>query len=56
MEVLLATFTLVAGVPPKLTAAPAAKPVPVMVTAVPPLVVPAFGETELIVSAGGVTA
>ena len=36
MEVLLTTVTPVAGVPPKLTVAPARKPVPVMVTAVPP--------------------
>ena len=38
MEVELTTVTLVAAVPPKLTVAPAEKPVPVMVTNVPPLV------------------
>ena len=54
MEVLLATLTLVAAVPPKVTLAPAAKLVPVMVTAVPPLVEPELGETELTVGAGAV--
>ena len=38
IEVALATVTFVAAVPPKLTVAPARKPVPVMVTAVPPAV------------------
>src|SRR5207244_10801024 len=51
-EVLLTTVTLVAAVPPRLTVAPAAKPVPVMVTAVPPLLVPELGEIALTVGAG----
>jgi hypothetical protein len=41
--VLLTTTTLVAAVPPKVTAAPDAKFVPVMVTPVPPVVGPLFG-------------
>ena len=41
IEVLLFTVTAVAAVPPKLTVAPDRKPVPVMVTDVPPVVVPA---------------
>jgi hypothetical protein len=45
----LATTTLVAAVPPNVTAAPAAKFVPVMVTAVPPAVGPLFGDTPLTV-------
>ncbi len=52
MVVLLVTPTPVAGVPPKLTVAPARKPVPVMVTGVPPAVVPDTGEIELTVGAG----
>ena len=48
-EVLLTTVTLVAAVPPRLTVAPAAKPVPVTVTAVPPLLVPELGEIALTV-------
>src|SRR5438445_7858527 len=51
-EVLLTTVTLVAAVPPRLTVAPAAKPVPVRVTAVPPLLVPELGEIALTVGAG----
>jgi hypothetical protein len=47
IELLLATFTLVAAAPPKLTVAPATKPLPEMVTAVPPPVVPELGETLL---------
>ena len=50
-EVLLTTVTLVAAVPPRLTVAPAAKPVPVTVTAVPPLLVPELGEIALTVGA-----
>jgi hypothetical protein len=38
---------LVAAVPPKVTVAPAAKLVPVIVTAVPPAVDPLFGDTLL---------
>jgi len=53
MLILLTTTTLVAGVPPNVTAAPVAKFVPVIVTAVPPAVVPLFGDTLLTV---GITA
>jgi hypothetical protein len=52
IDVLLATFTAVAAVPPKLTAAPDRKPVPVTVTAVPPLAVPELGVMEVTVGAG----
>lgn len=52
MELLLTTVTPVVEVPPTLTAAPERKPVPVMVTAVPPAVVPEAGEILLIVGAG----
>jgi hypothetical protein len=40
---------LVAAVPPNVTVAPAAKFVPVIVTAVPPAVDPPFGDTLLTV-------
>jgi hypothetical protein len=43
------TATFVAAVPPNVTAAPAAKFVPVIVTAVPPAVDPLFGLTLLTV-------
>ena len=43
--VLLTTVTLVAAVLPKVTVAPAAKFVPVIVTAVPPAGGPALGDT-----------
>jgi hypothetical protein len=49
MLVLLTTTTFVAPVPPNVTAAPAAKFVPVMVTAVPPAARPLFGATLLTV-------
>lgn len=52
IEVLLATVTPVAGVPPRLTVVPAWNPVPAMDTAVPPLIVPEFGEMEVTVGAG----
>ena len=55
MLVLLTTFTLVAALPPTLTAAPAAKFVPVIVTAVPPVVGPDTGATLLTVGAGAGT-
>ena len=42
---------VVAGVVPKWTAVAAVKPVPVMVTEVPPAVGPALGATELTVGA-----
>jgi hypothetical protein len=45
IEVLLTTTTLVAAALPNVTVAPAAKFVPVMVTAVPPVVGPLFGLT-----------
>jgi hypothetical protein len=51
--VLLTTVTLVAATLPNVTVAPAAKFVPVIVTDVPPAVVPLFGETLLTV--GGTT-
>jgi len=41
----LTTTTFAAAVPPNVTDAPAAKFVPVIVTAVPPAVVPLFGDT-----------
>jgi hypothetical protein len=49
--VLFTTTTLVAAVPPNVTVAPEAKFVPVIVTAVPPLVDPVFGDTLLTVGA-----
>jgi hypothetical protein len=52
IEVPLTTFTPVAAVPPMVTVAPAKKPVPLMVTAVPPTVVPEVGETPVTVGAG----
>ena len=52
IDVPLATTTLVAAVPPIVTPAPARKPVPVMVTDVPPAVVPDVGAIVLIVGAG----
>jgi hypothetical protein len=45
MVVLFTTTTLVAAVPPKVTVAPAAKFVPVIVTPVPPAVGPLLGLT-----------
>jgi hypothetical protein len=51
IEVLLATFTFVAATPPNLTVAPAEKPVPVIVTAVPPESDPEAGEIEVTVGA-----
>ena len=50
--VLLTSVKPVVGVPPRLAVAPAMKPVPVMVTAVPPLVVPELGVIEVTVGAG----
>jgi hypothetical protein len=47
IDVLFTTTTFVAAVPPKVTLAPAAKFVPVIVTPVPPVVSPLFGETLL---------
>ena len=45
IEVLLATITLLAAVPPNVTVAPETKFVPLIVTAVPPLLDPELGET-----------
>src|SRR5258706_448842 len=50
--VLVATVTPVAALPPTLTVAPAAKPVPVIVIPVPPLVEPDAGATLVTVGAG----
>jgi hypothetical protein len=47
-----AIVTTVRAEPPKDTVAPAAKPVPVTVTEVPPALAPLFGVTELTVGAG----
>lgn len=52
IDVLLASITFVAGVPPKLTLTPVRNPVPVMVIAVPPLFVPVLGVIEATVGAG----
>ena len=52
IEVLFTTVIPVAAVPPRLTVAPVRKPVPVIVTAVPPLVLPEDGETLVTVGAG----
>src|SRR5262249_47327614 len=50
--VLLTTVTPVAAVPPIVTVAPAAKPVPVIVRAVPPLIEPDGGDTLVTAGAG----
>ena len=52
IEVLFTTVTPVAAMPSKLAVAPVRKPVPVIVTAVPPLVLPEDGETPVTVGAG----
>lgn len=52
IEVPLTTFTPDADVPPSFTVAPVRNPVPVIVTAVPPAVVPVAGEIALTVGAG----
>ena len=49
--VLPSTFTFVAAVPPKLTVAPVAKPVPEMVTVVPPAAGPEVGDRLLMIGA-----
>ena len=53
---LFTTTTFVAAAPPNVTVAPAAKFVPVIVTAVPPAVDPLFGATLLTVGTGPETA
>ena len=50
--VALTTTTFVAALLPNVTVAPAAKFVPVIVTAVPPAVVPVFGDTLVTVGTG----
>ena len=52
MDVLLTTVTFVAAVPPSFTVAPDKNPVPMRLTAVPPLADPELGEMELTVGAG----
>ena len=52
IDVLLTRVTPVAAVPPRLSVAPARKPVPVTVTAVPPLMFPELGVIEVTVGAG----
>lgn len=50
--VVLLTVTFVAALLPKLAVAPETKFVPVIVTMVPPLVEPTFGDTLVIVGVG----
>ena len=52
IDVLLTSVTPVAAVPPRLTVAPARNPVPVIVTAVAPLIAPELGVIEVNVGAG----
>jgi hypothetical protein len=52
IDVALTTTTPVAAVPPRLTVALGRKPVPVMVTGVPPVVGPLVGKIVLTVGAG----
>ena len=52
IDVLLTTTTLVAADPPNVTVAPDRKPVPPMVTEVPPDREPPVGEIEVTVGAG----
>jgi hypothetical protein len=54
MVVPFTTTTLVAAAAPKVTVAPEAKFVPVIVTPVPPTVDPVFGDTLVTVGGGGV--
>jgi len=49
---LFTTARTVADVPPSFTVAPGKKPVPVMLSAVPPLVVPELGVIVATVGAG----
>src|SRR3954454_9263685 len=55
MVVALTTTTFVAAAPPKVTVAPVTKPLPLIVTAWPPVVLPAGGVTEVTVMGGGGT-
>src|ERR1043165_4479986 len=50
----LTTTTLVAAAPPKVTVAPLTKPVPLIVTDLPPVVRPAGGTTEVMLRPGDV--
>ena len=52
IDVLLTTRTPVAAVLPRLTVNPDRKPVPVMVTEVPPSAVPVLGVVEVTAGAG----
>ena len=52
IDVLLTSVTPVEAVPPRLTVAPAKKPVPAIVIVVPPLMVPELGAIEVTVGAG----
>jgi hypothetical protein len=52
IEVPFTTVMLVADVPPTFTVAPDKNPVPMMVTVVPPLVVPVLGVIEATLGAG----
>ncbi len=45
----LIRLTFVAATPPTVTVVPGTKPVPIIVTAVPPAIEPLLGETVLIV-------
>ena len=54
MVELFTTLTPIEALPPRVTVAPVAKFVPVIVTRVPPGVRPAFGETPVTVGAGAV--
>ena len=51
----LTTTTFVAAVPPKVTLAPLAKPVPLMVTAVPPAAMPLAGLIEFTITGARTT-
>ena len=51
--VALATLTFKAAIPPKVSVAPVAKFVPVIVTEVPPAVGPEVGETDVTVGGCG---
>src|SRR5688572_29911893 len=51
IDVLPITFTEEAGVPPKLTVAPEAKPVPDIVTCIPPAVGPDAGDIPVMIGA-----
>ena len=51
IDVLLTTVTPVAAVPPRLTVAPVRKPVPVIVTPVPPPAGPVLGVIDVTVGA-----